>query len=275
MPLVLGLYVPNAPNLIAPSVFGGAGGRTVDSLRGLDVTGRFRPEAVIVSSPHWVSADSFLVQGSATPEQLYDFFGFPAEISNVRYRPPGDPELARALVSEGTRRGISVRLTDEWGLDHGAWAPLLHLFPGANTPVVPVSIAHRSPLDHYRWGEAVGAVARVAEKRIAVLGTGSILHRLDRFSMARGKSWPEAADAEREVVELAVAGDAEGLARFDREKWTLLAPEGDLAPLFFTMGAMGRSTEGRFVSTEQVFGAAGMSILTFEPSSAPLPRETS
>jgi 4,5-DOPA dioxygenase extradiol len=240
-------------------------------MRRLDVLGRFRPDVAVVSSPHWVSRDSFLVHGGAQPTQVYDFSGFPPEVSETRYRPPGDPALARALVDEGTQRGLPVRLTEEWGLDHGAWAPLLHLLPGAKTPVVPVSVARVPPLEHRRWGEAVGAVARASDRRIAVIGTGSILHRLDRFSFGGGEPWPEAAEAEREVVELAAHGDAESLARFDRRMWALLAPEGDLAPLFFVLGAVGSSARGRLVSTDQVGGAVGLSVLAFEPAAAEPP----
>jgi 4,5-DOPA dioxygenase extradiol len=265
MPLVYGAYVPNAPNLIDPSVFGGAGASTVASLRKIDLLHRFRPDAIVVVTPHWQSPHGFLVQGSASPRQIYDFSGFPPSLSSVRYRPPGDPDLARALVQEGHDLGVAVELTEDWGLDHGAWAPLLHLAPGGATPVVPVSIGSGGPDEHVRWGEAIGRVAHAHDRRIAVVGTGSILHRLDRFGSGAG-FWPQGAEAEAEVVRRTLAHDITGLTGLDRSLWELLAPEGRLGPLFVVLGAVGKTSKARLVSTDQVFGAAGLSVLEFVPA---------
>lgn len=263
MPIVVAYYVPNAPNLIEPNAFGGSGAKTVAALRELDLLERFSPEAIVVSSPHWSSRGPFLVQASPQPRQIYDFSGFPPELSEVRYRPPGDPTLARALVDEGTRRGIGVEATETWGLDHGAWAPLLHLAPGATVPVVPTSISPVSGRTHAAWGEAVSSALAATTKRVVVVGTGSILHRLDR--MGTGARWEDGARWEAELVDLALHQGVEGLTTYDRTKWRALAPEGELGPLFFVLGAAGPTPEGRLVATDQAFGAAGLSVLEFLP----------
>ncbi len=266
MPLVRGLYAPNAPNLIDPSVFGGAGASTVDALRKLDLTPSGGVDAIVVVTPHWVSDSEFLVYGGPSPRQLFDFHGFPPSLSSVRYRPPGSPELARRLVDEGQRSGVRVRLTEEWGLDHGAWAPLLHLAPDAKTPVVPLSVRPGPAADALRWGEAVGRAGAGFGANVAVVGTGSILHRLDRFGRVPNTVWEEGERAEAEVARLAVNGEIEALLRMDRRTWSLLAPEGDLAPLWVVLGAVGRGARGRIVHTDQVFGAAGLTILEFRPA---------
>ncbi len=266
MPVVYGLFVPNAPNLIAPELFGGAGASTVASLRALRMVEAHRLDAVIVATPHWYAPGAFLVQGSRSPRQIYDFSGFPPELSEIRFEPPGHPELARRLVEGAARRGVSARLTEEWGLDHGAWAPLMHLVPGGRVPVVPISISSASAAEHSRWGEAISAAVGPTGPRVAVVGTGSILHRLDRFARGTAGPWAEGAAAEQEVVELALRGDVRGLAHLDRRKWALLAPEGELAPLFITLGGVGPDPSSRLVSTDQVFGAAGLSILEFVPA---------
>jgi len=264
MTLVYGLYAPNAPNLIAPEVFGGVGQETVEALRGLDVPSRIRPEAILVATPHWITP-TFYVQGSVRPRQIYDFSGFPRKLYDVRYEPPGDPELARALVEEGKGRHLDVELTTDHGLDHGAWAPLLHISPGAKIPLVPLSVTYLPAEDHLAWGEAIGHALSTTKRRVAFVSTGSITHRLDRFAMSASEAWPEGARIENEVVDLILAKRYDDLTHFDREKWETVAPEGDLAPLFLMLGALGPDFTPRLVHTGQAFGAAGLSTLEFLP----------
>ncbi len=264
MPLVYGLYAPNAPNLIDPDVFGGVGRETVAALEALDVPHRVRPDAIVVATPHWLSR-GFQVQASARPRQIYDFSGFPRKLYEVRYAPPGDPELATRLVEEGKRRHLPVEATSDYGLDHGAWAPLLHVAPGARIPVVPISIAGLPPEEHLAWGQAMGAALASTDKRVAFVSTGSITHRLDRFAMSETEEWPEGVHIEQAIVDLILAKKYEALANFDPEKWATVAPEGNLAPFFEMIGALGSTFTPRLVHTGQAFGAAGMSTLEFTP----------
>lgn len=264
MPLVYGLFAPNAPNLIDPQVFSGVGQDTVNALRALDVPARIRPDVILVATPHWM-APSFFVQASPRPRQIYDFTGFPRALYAAKYEPPGDPALARALVEEGKRRGIDAEATTDHGLDHGTWAPLLHVAPGAKIPVVPLSVTYLPAEDHLAWGEAIGTALGKTEKRVAFVSTGSITHRLDRFEMSETDEWPEGAEIEKEIVDLLLAKRYRDIVRFDRKKWETVAPEGDLAPLFTMLGALGPIFTPRFVHTGQAFGAAGLSILEFLP----------
>ncbi len=265
MSLVYGLYAPNAPNLIAPEVFGGAGEPTVKALRALDVPNRVRPDVILVASPHWVSPGGFQVQASVRPRQIYDFSGFPRQMYEVRYTPPGEPDFARAIVEEGQRRHLPVEATGDWGLDHGAWATLLHVAPDARIPVVPLSIAGLPPGEHVAWGEAIGAAVAKTDQRVAFVSTGSITHRLDRFDPSSPARWPEAERVEKEITDLVLARRYQDLANFDPQKWAVVAPEGDLAPLFIMVGALGPPFQPRLVSTEQAFGAVSLTVLEFLP----------
>ncbi|HKZ89077.1 MAG TPA: class III extradiol ring-cleavage dioxygenase [Thermoplasmata archaeon] len=265
MSLVYGLYAPNAPNLIAPEVFGGAGESTVKALRALDVPGRARPDVILVASPHWASGDGFRVHAGVRPRQIYDFSGFPRSLYEVRYVPLGDPDLARAIVAEGRLRHLPVDATEEWGLDHGAWATLLHVAPDARTPVVPMSIAGLPLEEHLAWGEAIGAAASKTPKRVAFVSTGSMTHRLDRLDLSSEEPWPEAERVEKEIIDLVLAGRFAELADFDPEKWALVAPEGDLGPLFMLAGAIGPRFQPRLVSTERSFGSVSLTVLEFLP----------
>lgn len=263
--IVHGLFAPNAPNLIAPEVFGGAGAETVRQLRALRVEERIRPDAILVASPHWVSRDGFLVQSSEHPGTLHDFSGLPRALYEVRYDAPGEPALAQLLVEEGQHRALRVQTTEDWGIDHGAWATLLHVAPSRQIPVVPLSIASLPPEAHMEWGEAIGAAAEQAGKRISFVGTGSITHRLDMFDPRRTEPWPEGERIEKEIIDLILARKYADLAKFDPERWATVGPEGDLAPLFMMAGAMGQGFKPRLVSYEQVFGSVGLTVLEWLP----------
>jgi 4,5-DOPA dioxygenase extradiol len=262
--IAYGLYAPNAPNLIEPEVFGGAGRETVRAMRALDVEDRIKPDVILVSSPHWISRGGLLAQASARPRCIHDFSGFPPTLYQVRYDAPGDPDLARSLVEEGRRRHLDAAATTEWGLDHGAWATLLHVAPSQRIPVVPLSIAPLPAEEHMAWGEAIAAAVAKSGKRVAFVSTGSIVHRLDLIDMAAPKPWPEGEAIEKEIVDAILARRYEDLASFDPEKWATVAPEGDLAPLFTMVGALGPSFEPKLVSNEHVFGSVGLTVVEFE-----------
>jgi 4,5-DOPA dioxygenase extradiol len=263
--IVYGVHAPNAPNLIEPGLFGGAGKGTVGVLRTLEVERRIEPDVILVSSPHWMSPDGFLVQASARPKCLHDFQGLPPKLYQVRYDAPGDPELARFLMEEGRRRHLEVATTEDWGLDHGAWAALLHIAPSAKIPVVPLSIAPLPPEDHMAWGEAIASAVERSGKSAAFVSTGSITHRLDLIDMASPKPWPEGEKIGGEIIDTILARRYLELASFDPLKWATVAPEGDLAPLFTMVGALGPRFKPRLVSNEQVFGSVGLAVLEFEP----------
>lgn len=272
MPIVYGLHVPNAPNLIAPSAFGGVGGETVRAIQGLQVIARWRPEVLLVATPHWVSERGFRVQQSPHPRQIFDFSGFPPQLSQARYEPPGDPALARHLVAEGKRRGISVEATTEWGLDHGAWAPLLHVAPGARIPTIPLSISSASAGSHFAWGQAIRAALDGSPARAVFVSTGSITHSFRRMQPSPSAHWTLGEQIEKEIVDLVLSQRYADLGHFDPERWRTIEPEGDLGPLFMLAGAAGHDLRPRIVSTGQIFGAFGMTVLEFVPPPPSMPR---
>ncbi len=268
MTLAIALYVPNAPNLIDPALFGGAGARTVQALRGLQLEERERPGVVVVVSPHWWTGPGWQVNGSERPDQIYDFSGFRPALGQVRYRPPGDPALAARLAQAAQKEGLPVAVTEDWGLDHGAWAPLMNLLPGARVPVVPLSIARRSPEDHLALGRVLGRELWDDPRRVLLVATGSITHRLDRIRMGSATTWVEGARIEEEITALAIGGRGEALLTYPRDRFRTVAPEGELLPLFTLLGAIGPEARGKVVSTEQVWQAAGMTVMEFHPPAA-------
>lgn len=134
-----------------------------------------RPSAILIVSPHWASAD-VLVGTAAQPETLHDFGGFPAELYRLRYPAPGHPSLALRAVAQLSAAGYVARADAHRGLDHGAWVPLMHLYPRADVPVIQVSLPET--LD----GEAAWALGRalapLQQEGVLIIGSGSLTHNL-------------------------------------------------------------------------------------------------
>lgn len=137
-----------------------------------------RPRAVLMVSPHWMT-DQPRATATARPRTIHDFGGFPHALYAIQYRPPGTPELATRAVDLMRSAGWEAREETEHGLDHGAWVPLLHLYPAADIPVFQVSM----PL----WLEpesalALGrALAPLADEQVLIVGSGSLTHNLHEF----------------------------------------------------------------------------------------------
>jgi 4,5-DOPA dioxygenase extradiol len=145
-----------------------------------DLGTRLRPRAVVVVSPHWMTRE-LAVTAHAQPETIHDFGGFPAPLYRLRYAASGDPALAAHVAATLRAAGLDPQLDDHRGLDHGAWVPLMHLFPGAGIPVIQVSLPARStPESAWQLGEAL---APLADEGVLIIGSGSLTHNLYEIRM--------------------------------------------------------------------------------------------
>jgi 4,5-DOPA dioxygenase extradiol len=149
-----------------------------------------RPQAVLTVSAHWY-VPATAVTAALEPRTIHDFGGFPAELYRVRYPAPGSPALAnrvRELLAP-----LSVGLDDDWGLDHGAWSVLKHVFPEADVPVVELSIDERQPAQfHFDLGRRLGPLR---DEGVLVVGSGNLVHNLRLY--AWGEDVPPLDWAER------------------------------------------------------------------------------
>ncbi len=138
---------------------------------GLKLQKEYEVKAALVVSAHWCTKGTF-VNISSEQEQIYDYYGFPKEYYQVKYGAKGAPAIAK----EVKKIIPSVKETPEWGLDHGAWPMLMHLFPQANIPVFQMSIDfHAKPEYHYELGKQLKSLR---EKGVLIIGSGSLIHNL-------------------------------------------------------------------------------------------------
>jgi len=137
--------------------------------------GKTLPEvkAILCISAHWETRGTY-VTSSENPATIHDFRGFPEELFNIRYPAPGSPELAREIQNNISK--VNVNLDEKWGLDHGCWSVIKHLYPEANISVVQLSLDYTRDAEfHYELSKELASLRR---KGVLIIGSGNIVHNL-------------------------------------------------------------------------------------------------
>ena len=144
-----------------------------------------RPRAIVSISAHWYEPGT-RVTAMAEPRTIHDFGGFPRELYEMRYRAPGDPALAERIAA--LLAPAPVIEDHEWGLDHGTWAVLCHVFPKADIPIVQLSIDEtQSPAFHY---DLARRLAPLRDEGVLVMGSGNVVHNLHAYAWGRHPAEP-------------------------------------------------------------------------------------
>lgn len=133
-----------------------------------------KPHAILCISAHWLSNKGTYVTANEHPKTIHDFGGFPKELFDVQYKAPGSPELAKLTID--TISSTHVHEDMEWGLDHGTWSVLKHVFPQADVPIIQMSIDYSQPASyHYALAKELAALRR---KGVLIVTSGNMVHNL-------------------------------------------------------------------------------------------------
>ena len=185
----------NSKNPLMPVLFVGHGNpmnalkqnRFTDTL--LSIGKKIKtPRAILCISAHWLTAGTWVTH-MEKPKTIYDFYGFPDELYQVKYSAIGSPEIAEMIQS--LIQNPQIKLDDSsWGLDHGAWTILCKMYPDAQIPVLQLSIDMSEPANfHYHLGQEL---KRLREKGVLIIGSGNVVHNLRRVEwemVDQGLDW--------------------------------------------------------------------------------------
>lgn len=193
-----------------------------------------RPRAMLVISAHWFIGAT-AVTAMPRPRTIHDFYGFPQALFEFEYPAPGSPELAEEVVDVLAPRWVGLD-HDQWGLDHGTWSVLAHLFPAADIPVVQLSLNVHKPLAyHLELGQRL---APLRERGVLILASGNVVHNLRRVDRASGNSgfdWAHRFDDA--VCELMSSDPARLPEASEHPDYPLAVPTPDhFLPLLYTAG---------------------------------------
>lgn len=222
-----------------------------------------KPRAVLSISAHWYTPGTG-VTISTSPRTIHDFGGFPPELYQVQYPAPGDPQLAQRVAQ--LLAPVDVSFDSTWGLDHGTWSVLCHVYPSAEVPVVQLSIDHRQPPQfHYELGRRL---APLREEGVLIAGSGNIVHNLRAYFQGLGRPEPYdwGARFDAHVRELILASDHRALVDYHAlgSDARLAIPTPDhYLPLLYILGAAGAAESATF-PVEGLDGGGAISMLAVQ-----------
>jgi 4,5-DOPA dioxygenase extradiol len=169
-----------------------------------------RPKAILCISAHWETKGTFIT-AMDKPKTIHDFGGFPPELYNVQYPAPGSPELAQEV--KNIIKKTEVGLDEKWGLDHGCWSVVKHLYPKADVPVVQMSLDYyQSPQYHY---DLAKELSPLRAKGVLIIGSGNMVHNLGLVSWENidkpGFGYDWATEANEKMKMFILSGDYKSL----------------------------------------------------------------
>jgi 4,5-DOPA dioxygenase extradiol len=219
-----------------------------------------RPSAILCISAHWETQGTF-VTAMPNPPTIHDFGGFPKTLFDVQYPAPGSPALARDTRNLITQ--TTVGLDDNWGLDHGAWSVITHLYPAADVPVIQLSLDYRqNPRWHYDLARQLEPLRR---KGVLIIGSGNMVHNLGMVAWDRlnetGFAFDWAKEANEKMKAWIRSGDHSSLINFRSQgrafDLAIPTPEHYL-PLLYCLALQGKSEELSLFNDKAVAGALTM-----------------
>ncbi len=219
-----------------------------------------KPEAVLCISAHWLTNGSY-VTGMNQPKTIHDFGGFPSELYQVQYPAAGNLELATETKNLITSSQVGI--DHDWGLDHGCWTILKHMYPEADIPVIQLSIDYRKPATyHYQLAQELQILRN---KGVLIIGSGNIIHNLgkiawDKFNVPNfGFDW---AIETNEIIKKHISEkNHSALINYqdlgNGARWSIPTPD-HYYPLLYSLAQQQSNDEIRFFNDEYVAGSLSM-----------------
>lgn len=219
-----------------------------------------KPNAILCISAHWETKGTF-VTAMEKPNTIHDFGGFPKELFAVQYPAPGSPDLAKETKSLITK--TDVGLDENWGLDHGAWSVIKHLYPNADVPVIQMSLDYsQTPQYHYELAQQIKSLR---EKGVLVIGSGNMVHNLRMLAWDKlnapeyGFDW--AIEANEKMKKFILSGDHKELINFRSQgkafDLAIPTPEHYL-PLIYSLALKDEKDEVSLFNDKAVAGSLSM-----------------
>ncbi|MFM9882747.1 MAG: DODA-type extradiol aromatic ring-opening family dioxygenase [Burkholderiales bacterium] len=229
-----------------------------------------RPHAIVMVSAHHLTAVPE-VGTALRPDTVYDFSGFPPALYQIKYPAVGAADVGERVAGLLREADIDVQINPQRGLDHGAWVPLVHMYPNADIPIVPLSIQPRMDARHHF---AVGrAIASLRDAGVLVVGSGNLTHNLrdiQRWERDAGTT-PYVTAFQAWFAERLAARDIDALL-----DWNQQAPhaarahptDDHLLPIFVALGAAGTATATRRLHADVTYGVLAMDAYAFGDAGA-------
>jgi 4,5-DOPA dioxygenase extradiol len=223
-----------------------------------------RPEAILCISAHWETRGTY-VTAMEQPRTIHDFSGFPAALYNVRYAAPGSPELARE-TKQSVRNAV-VGLDEQWGLDHGCWNVIKHLYPKADVPVIQMSLDYSlAPPGHFELGRELSSLRK---KGILIIGSGNMVHNLGMASREKlnepGFGFDWALEAGEKIKKLILSSDYKSLVDYKNQgramNLAIPTPEHFL-PLLYALALKDKDENINMFNDKPVAGSLTMTSLS-------------
>lgn len=220
-----------------------------------------KPKAILAISAHWYT-DGTRTFDTEDPKMIYDMYGFPRELYELKYPAKGSAELANKVKS---KLGEHIAIDNHFGIDHGTWSVLCRMYPEADIPVVQLSVNHReNARAHFEMGKALKSIR---EEGFLILGSGNVVHNLSllNWSMAGGYPWAQEFDDYikskilaknfEAVIDYHSAGSSAGKAFYTPDHYY---------PLLYILGASEMSDTVKVFNDKCLMGAMSMTGFLFE-----------
>lgn len=215
------------------------------------------PQAILCISAHWCT-EGTRITSHTEPYTIHDFYGFPKELNELIYSAPGNLHLAKQIQDKLGKEHL--QLDETWGLDHGTWSLLVHMYPEADIPVLQLSLdLNKSPEEHYQFAKKL---AYLREQNIVILGSGNIVHNLHNIDPERDRTpftWAEGFDSK--VKRLIIEHNHTALLHhkdFWQEAYLSIPTNEHYLPLLYILSLQEKGETLTFFTEKIVHGSISM-----------------